>query len=128
MMCRDCGEREASNSDRRCNPCHYVHRKPYHQGYLRTAAGREAHKNADAKRQSSKFDLTPAEHEQLMAEGCQACGSIIRVVRDHDHTTGEFRGALCNNCNLALGLLDDSVERLEQLIAYLRTANGLVLL
>jgi hypothetical protein len=39
---------------------------------------------------------------------------------DHDHATGAIRGIVCNNCNMALGLVDDSVERLEDLIGYLR--------
>lgn len=38
---------------------------------------------------------------------------------DHDHTTGKFRGFLCQGCNLALGHLQDDVRRLQQLIDYL---------
>ena len=48
-----------------------------------------------------------------------------RLLVDHCHTTGQFRGWLCNSCNCALGFAKDSTERLEQLIAYLRkTAKG----
>lgn len=38
---------------------------------------------------------------------------------DHDHTTQEIRGLLCNNCNRAIGLLKDSTEVLNKAIAYL---------
>jgi len=39
---------------------------------------------------------------------------------DHDHNTGIIRGLLCNNCNRALGLLQDSVQTLENAINYLK--------
>lgn len=42
---------------------------------------------------------------------------------DHDHKTKRFRGFLCHHCNLTLGQAQDSIERLEQLIKYLRRAE-----
>ena len=38
---------------------------------------------------------------------------------DHDHNTGEVRGLLCNDCNVAIGRFDDSVEILESARNYL---------
>src|SRR2546430_182762 len=42
---------------------------------------------------------------------------------DHDHKTGQFRGWLCTRCNSALGHAGESVDRLLQLVQYLRR-NG----
>ena len=39
---------------------------------------------------------------------------------DHNHTTGKIRGILCNACNQAIGLLDDSVGLLSKAIDYLQ--------
>lgn len=39
---------------------------------------------------------------------------------DHDHATGKARGALCARCNLALGLLGDTVEIVRRALAYLQ--------
>ena len=39
--------------------------------------------------------------------------------KDHCHKTGQVRGALCSHCNLAIGHLQDSPERCQNLIAYL---------
>ena len=38
---------------------------------------------------------------------------------DHDHQTGEVRALLCNQCNRAIGLFDDSPELLERAKKYL---------
>lgn len=43
---------------------------------------------------------------------------------DHDHDTGKVRGLLCNKCNWAIGLLDDSIKRLESAINYLEKYNS----
>jgi len=39
---------------------------------------------------------------------------------DHNHITGKIRGLLCRNCNRGIGLLGDSIERLESATAYLK--------
>jgi len=43
---------------------------------------------------------------------------------DHDHSTGKFRGYLCNNCNVGLGMLQDCPVVLDKAIAYLNAHNG----
>jgi len=50
---------------------------------------------------------------------CELCGSDKRIMFDHDHSTGKFRGWLCHNCNSALGHSRDNPELLYKMIAYL---------
>lgn len=38
---------------------------------------------------------------------------------DHNHTTGEIRGLLCNHCNTAIGLLKENPELFKRAISYL---------
>jgi hypothetical protein len=38
---------------------------------------------------------------------------------DHDHTTNQVRGILCERCNRAIGLLRDDVDVLKNAIKYL---------
>jgi Recombination endonuclease VII len=45
--------------------------------------------------------------------------TVKLLVVDHDHKTGKVRGLLCSKCNLAVGLLDDDVERAQGLVEYL---------
>jgi hypothetical protein len=42
------------------------------------------------------------------------------LAADHDHTTGIFRGLLCNNCNRGLGHLQDDITLLQKAIDYLK--------
>ena len=48
-------------------------------------------------------------------------GNALHV--DHSHATGQVRGLLCNNCNRALGLVENS-EVLRKLADYLESANS----
>ena len=42
---------------------------------------------------------------------------------DHCHETGHIRGLLCHYCNVALGNANDSIDRLQSLINYLRVTK-----
>jgi len=59
---------------------------------------------------------------------CDACGTLPPMARalhwDHDHETNQFRGWLCHYCNTTLGRTHGSIERLQQLIAYLKRGGG----
>ena len=39
---------------------------------------------------------------------CLLCGRHTDLVIDHDHETGEIRGALCPPCNTGLDMFKDS--------------------
>ena len=56
-------------------------------------------------------------------EYCECCNRKLEAGKkthlDHCHSTGKFRGWLCNRCNLGIGALGDSVEGLQQALAYL---------
>jgi hypothetical protein len=43
---------------------------------------------------------------------------------DHDHVTGEFRGFLCDNCNMGVGKLKDDPEIILKALWYTKTNNG----
>lgn len=58
--------------------------------------------------------------------GCQRSLSGIAKRHhhaDHDHTTKTFRGILCGKCNGVIGLADDNIETLENLIQYLKESK-----
>lgn len=51
--------------------------------------------------------------------GCELCGAERRIVFDHNHVTGKFRGWLCNSCNIVLGLVKEDKRTLWSLVEYL---------
>lgn len=59
---------------------------------------------------------------------CECCFKVrdIRLLRfDHDTKTDKFRGWVCNNCNVGMGNLGDTVEGLQKAMDYLnRHSDG----
>ena len=49
----------------------------------------------------------------------------IRLAVDHDHVTGKVRGLLCQSCNQALGLLQDSLTNISNALEYLGGVSSL---
>lgn len=72
------------------------------------------------RRQRSGMNLT-AETLMTLQEitGCEVCGSDKNLNIDHNHDTGNVRGVLCSNCNLAAGQAQDSPTILRLLADYL---------
>jgi hypothetical protein len=59
---------------------------------------------------------------------CAICEKKIsgpKIMFDHDHKSGKFRGWLCISHNIGLGMFGDSAKTLEKAIQYLRGLSGL---
>lgn len=58
-------------------------------------------------------------------DSCEICNTAeFRIVFDHCHASGKFRGWICDRCNRVLGSVNDSMELLKKLSEYLETSNG----
>jgi hypothetical protein len=77
---------------------------------------------------SRRWNISIDTINDMYSHGCAVCGKTEgRMCIDHDHaccpgqgSCGKcVRGVLCTKCNAALGMVDDSIERLQALIAYL---------
>lgn len=70
-----------------------------------------------------KYGILPDRLESMIAEQdgkCAVCsGALDRPQVDHDHVSGAVRGILCPNCNMALGLLQDSPDVIRSAALYL---------
>lgn len=75
-----------------------------------------------------KYGMTPTLYDEMFLSQGNSCGACSttqpthkhRFGIDHNHDTGEVRGILCGKCNSALGLLDDSVEKVKGLLMYIQ--------
>lgn len=68
----------------------------------------------------SQYETIYSQQEGRCAICC--CKSQRELCIDHDHTIEpcRVRGLLCHDCNMGLGILGDSLERLEKAIKYLQ--------
>lgn len=108
--CRDCGREK---------PPH-----PYNKSYCPDCVDRHAAHRSNANNQrkrAARYGLTIDELNELLAIGeCEVCGSEVKLVVDHDHSSGKVRGLLCDLCNKALGQARDDISILAGLIKYLQ--------
>lgn len=55
---------------------------------------------------------------------CELCHQFNRrIVFDHCHTSGRFRGWLCDRCNKVLGLMKDDPKLLRKMADYLEAGQ-----
>ena len=107
-----------------CIECGTVDRlKRYHE-----ENGKERQKERSFRALMKKYGISAEvyEHERIkQAYSCYLCGEHEnkqphkRLHVDHCHTTGKYRGLLCNKCNAGLGFFNDNIAVLQKAIEYI---------
>lgn len=67
-----------------------------------------------------RYGISAPEFEAMKAQNdglCPLCNKRPATVLDHNHTTKENRGALCNRCNVILSEIEDA-EWLKRAVKY----------
>lgn len=57
-------------------------------------------------------------------DNCESCGEQPATHIDHNHSTNEFRGWLCNKSNAGLGMFNDDLTLILRAADYLRRHWG----
>lgn len=139
--CTRCGELKQEvnfyTKESRCKDCvNGIRREKYAENpekyKTRVAVFREKNpeKIRDTKLKQAYGVGTDYYNAKLKEQGgvCAGCGRNYKVLwrgkeaemaLDHDHKTGSPRGVLCIKCNRGLGLMEDNVQALQNLIQYL---------
>lgn len=124
-VCSDCGIKKLSkefstsktNADglrgkcRKCvNSCRRIYMK----------------NNPDIKfnmRLKNEYGMTREQYNEelkLSCGMCEICKRKIKLVIDHNHTTGKYRGLICGQCNSAIGFMQDNPDVADRAVSYLR--------
>lgn len=118
----------------RCKPCFNYHQAQYRNKPENKERMRESWKKASTKYYTTEkrrnktlrgYGLTESDYNRMFDEQegkCKICKASIMLVVDHCHESKLIRGLLCNMCNVGLGCFGDDVGRMEDAIAYLKTA------
>ena len=72
------------------------------------------------------YGITVEECRELFERNggkCWICNERPAEHIDHCHETGKVRGALCHQCNVGIGYLDDDVGLLLKAVQYLKTGK-----
>lgn len=116
---------------RKADPVKSEKEKAYRREYKSKNKDKIAKLNADRqkrlgtviylRRKGLPDSLLPTVKSALKCEICggNPDGRWRKLVIDHCHTTGNYRGMLCNNCNHGLGKFKDQPELLRQAATYL---------
>jgi hypothetical protein len=141
--CKYCGGTERYSSTTSCVPCAKALAKENKRIYTKNNAdkvnayNRKRYTNLsesekllrNRKQQLSLYGLTMEQYNVMLIEQngvCKICGKpekssskgVLSV--DHDHSTGNVRGLLCDTCNRGLGHFYDNISLLYNAIEYLK--------
>ena len=98
-----------------------IHRKgQMRRYYANIALAREKSRISTRRLKAAKQGRMSGRPRPLV---CEACFQTGKIVFDHCHATGRFRGWICEGCNVALGMVKECPQRLRRLIEYMERVN-----
>ena len=123
--------------DSYCTPCRTIHmrkwRKKNKERYMfqykewyKKAKKRKGFKKRQRNNQlKNAFGITLDEYNTMLETQNGACDickkpSSRALAVDHCHETDKIRGLLCSNCNIAIGMLQENIERFHSAIDYIK--------
>lgn len=135
-----------NNASKRCRECYFKERKEkaydkteykkdwYQKNKIRLRKYKQKNpitrENAHIYHLKYKYKLEIEHYNSLLQEqnnSCAICKTIFKIDNkikkklfvDHNHDSGQIRGLLCQKCNSAIGLLQDSPEIIINAFNYL---------
>ena len=119
--CRICGIKKPLLDFHKCSNEKIINGKVYPARYRSECkqcrrVGGKAHSSAAKKIMDKDGIKRPS-----LGTPCDNCGKTDqKLIFDHCHETGKFRGWLCYQCNTAIGNLGDNIEGLTRALNYLK--------
>jgi hypothetical protein len=134
IICEDCGKTKLTRFYKTAKKCQDCAKIAWKKAKAERRANKrkqdpDSHKRLDFESDLMKnYGITIDQYNEMYSKqkGCCACcekheSEFKRGLHvDHDHITGQVRALLCTRCNPGLGYFEDSVEKLEMAISYLK--------
>lgn len=112
------GQRFASSDV--CVECSRIKARNWHR--KQHTADPIAHNAKNAQR---RRDLKLRRAGRPPPSACECCGATeTRLIYDHCHETGKFRGWICDLCNTGIGKLGDNSRNVMRAVEYLRRTES----
>ena len=109
---------EQSKKCRNCGEIKYIYEYPH---FSTLEAGRKNTCKSCSNKLSKLRNKLRSENPPPDSGFCPICNFYTeKWILDHCHTSNDFRGYICNNCNLGIGRFYDDVEYLKKAIVYLQ--------
>ena len=149
IKCSKCGEKKILKGRGLCNDCYMYEyrenninkirkltkksnekRKDYHKRYYKVyyILRKEEYKiKSREKHLRRRYGINSDIYNSILKEQnfkCLVCDCNLKELKrnpdiDHNHKTGEVRGILCSNCNVAIGLLKEDTKLIKKALLYL---------
>lgn len=87
-------------------------------------------KNPEVERKrklKSKYNITLEEYNNMIISQngeCYICKKQKILSVDHNHKTGRIRKLLCQKCNAGIGMFDENIDILKNVILYIQEHNN----
>lgn len=83
------------------------------------------------RRRENRYGIKPEQFNALVLKQkgrCKICGTKpkLSLCVDHCHKTKKWRGLICADCNIALGLFKDKVINLKEAVKYLERRSRIM--
>lgn len=121
IICKKCGEEKEYYVKGLCQQCYNKRYRTENKEYYREYYKKNQEEILDRQREHDwecKYGVNKAQYDEMLTNQggkCAICGKTPEqngkhLAIDHNHTTGNLRGLLCSNCNLAISNLQDSIQ------------------
>jgi hypothetical protein len=134
-LCSKCQETKVITDFEKCKTMKHGYRNQCR--ICRNKEKNELRKSDKSKRKTadywlrSNYNISLVQKEEMFKEQNEKCytchyqfKNISEACVDHNHITNKVRKLLCDDCNIALGLLKEDLKAVNNLVKYIQEDRG----
>lgn len=125
-FCTNCHTELREGRRIRCHRCHLNYRNQLLRAWINRNKSHTKLLKKDINLKKN-YNFTLHEYNELLKKQNGVCAICLqpstRFHLDHNHTTGQVRAVLCNNCNVGLGYFKENITYLQAAITFVQERN-----